>query len=212
MPRTEATRLPDLMSRDRAELDALLASAVLGHVGLVDEDGHPVVIPTAVVRWEDRLVIHGSTGSRWMRRIGLGAPVSVSVAAIDGVIVARSAFESAVIYRSAVFFGRFTPLEGAQKERALDVVTDRLLAGRVAELRRPTARELAATSLLAMPIVDWSLRILDEFAADPADDVAGPAWAGQLRFGPPAATVVPAPDLRPGVPVPASVTSVTGLR
>lgn len=212
MPRTEATRLPDLMSRDRAALDALLASAVLGHVGLVDEDGHPVVIPTAVVRWDDRLVIHGSTGSRWMRRIADGAPVSVSVAAVDGVMVARSAFESAVLYRSAVFFGRFTPLDGADKERALDVVTERLLPGRVAELRRSTAKELAATLLLAMPITAWSLRVLDGFAEDPADDVAGPAWAGQLRFGAPPATPVPAPDLRPGVPVPASVTAVRGVR
>ena len=211
MPRTEPTRLPELMSHDRDELDALLRSTALAHVGLV-VDGHPVVIPTAAAAWGDRLLIHGSTGSTWMRLIADGAPVCVSIAAIDGIVVARSAFESAVIYRSAVLFGEFTALEGPEKEEALDVLTERLLPGRTAELRRPSSRELAATLLLAMPIREWSLRSLDDWPEDPADDVAGPAWAGQLRFGPPITTVVPAPDLRAGIPVPASVGAVAGVR
>ena len=211
MPSTEPTRLPELMSHDRAELDALLGSTVLAHVGLV-VDGHPVVIPTAAAAWGDRLLIHGSTGSTWMRRIADGAPVCVSIAAIDGIVVARSAFESAVIYRSAVLFGEFTQLDGPEKEEALDVLTERLLPGRTAELRRPTGRELAATLLLAMPIREWSLRSLDDWPEDPEDDVAGPAWAGQLRLGPPSTTVVPAPDLRDGIPVPASVGAVAGVR
>jgi len=132
MPRTEPTRLPELMSHDRDELDALLASTVLAHVGLV-VDGHPVVIPTAAAAWGDRLLIHGSTGSTWMRRIADGAPVCVSIAAIDGVVVARSAFESAVMYRSAVLFGAFTELEGPEKEKALDALdgTSRTEVGQV---------------------------------------------------------------------------------
>lgn len=211
MPSTEATRLPELMSHDRDALNALLATAVLAHVGLV-ADGHPVVIPTAVARWGDRLIIHGSTGSSWMRRIADGAPVCVSVAAIDGVVVARSAFESAVIYRSAVLFGEFTSLEGQEKAEALDVLTERLLPGRTAEIRASTSRELAATLLLAMPIREWSMRSLDGWPEDPADDVAGPAWAGQVRFGPPSTTIVPAPDLQAGIAVPASVSAVAGVR
>jgi len=120
--------------------------------------------------------------------------------------------QSAVIYRSAVLFGEFTQLDGPEKEEALDVLTDRLLPGRTGEIRRPTGRELAATLLLAMPIREWSLRSLDDWPEDPADDVAGPAWAGQLRFGPPSTTVAPAPDLRDGIPVPASVSAVAGVR
>ncbi|ONH32973.1 pyridoxamine 5'-phosphate oxidase family protein [Pseudofrankia asymbiotica] len=210
MPRTEPTRLPELMSHDRADLDRLLASTVLGHVGFVD-DGHPVVLPTAVIRWDDQLVIHGSTGSRWLRAIATGRPVSVSVAAIDGVLVARSAFESALLYRSAVLFGAFTPITGPDKETALDVLTDRITPGRVAELRRPTTRELAATLLLAMPIRQWSMRVLDDWPHDPADDVAGPAWAGHVRFGAPPLTALDAPDLRPGIPPPTSATAITGI-
>jgi nitroimidazol reductase NimA-like FMN-containing flavoprotein (pyridoxamine 5'-phosphate oxidase superfamily) len=210
MPRTEPTRLPDLMSHDRADLDRLLASTVVGHVGFVD-DGHPVVLPTAVARWDDRLLIHGSTGSRWLRTVTAGCPVSVSITTVDGVLVARSAFESALLYRSAVLFGSFTPVTGTDKETALDILTDRIIPGRVAELRRPTARELAATQLLAMPIRDWSLRILDTWPDDPTDDVDGPAWAGHVRIGPPSLTVHPAPDLRPNIPTPASATAVTGI-
>ena len=109
MPRPDEPRLPirlpELASRDRALLDALLDSTRVAHVGVVAEDGTPVVIPTAAVRDDDVLLCHGSTGSRWMRRIAQGAPVSVAVTADDGLSVARSAFESSFLYRSAVLFG-----------------------------------------------------------------------------------------------------------
>lgn len=205
-------RMPEKMSRDRAALDALLASTVLAHVVLVADDGSPVVVPTAAVAWGDRLLVHGSTGSRWMRHVAAGGPVAVSVAAIDGVVVARSAFESSLVYRSAVLTGRFVRLAGEEQEAALDAVTERLVPGRTAEVRRPTRRELAATMLLAMPIETWSLRLSDSWPKDPADDVAGDAWAGVVRLGAPPASVHPAPDLHAGVPVPASLDRITGVR
>lgn len=211
MEPTVPARMPEKMSRDRAELDALLASTVLAHVALVD-DGAPVVIPTAAVAWGDRLLVHGSTGSRWMRRVAQGAPVAVSVAAIDGVVVARSAFESSLVYRSAVLRGRFTRLQGEDKESALDAVTERLLPGRTQEVRRSTRRELAATMLLAMPIESWTLRVSEGWPDDPDDDVAGPAWAGVVRLGTPPTSVHAAPDLRDGIGVAPSVGRITGVR
>jgi nitroimidazol reductase NimA-like FMN-containing flavoprotein (pyridoxamine 5'-phosphate oxidase superfamily) len=204
--------MPEKMTGDRGALDALLASTVLGHVAFVDADGGPAVVPTAVVRWGDLLLTHGSTGSRWLRRIGQGVPVAVSVATVDGLVVARSAFESSVVYRSAVLFGSFAPVPEEQRAEALDALTERFLPGRTAEVRASTRKELAATSVLAMPITDWSLRVSDGWPEDGEDDVAGSAWAGQVRFGAPATTVRPAPDLRPGIAVPASVSSVTGIR
>jgi nitroimidazol reductase NimA-like FMN-containing flavoprotein (pyridoxamine 5'-phosphate oxidase superfamily) len=205
VPRLTPTRAPELMSTDRMHLDALLASTMLGHVGFLDEDGHPVVMPSAVVQWGDLLLTHGSTGSRWLRRIGSGVPVSVSIAVVDGIVVARSAFESALLYRSAIIFGTFSRIEGERKREALDVLTDRLIPGRVAEVRASTVKELAATTLLSMPIETWSFRMLDDWPHDPPEDVAGGAWAGQLRFGPPPVTVVSSPDLRPGIDPPPSV-------
>lgn len=204
--------MPDLMSHERADLDALLDSGVLAHIAFVDDDGTPAVLPTAVARWGDLLLAHGSTGSRWMRRVASGAPTAVSVAVVDGVIVARSAFESSLLYTSAVLFGSFRVLEGAEHETALDVLTDRMLPGRTAEVRRPHRRELAATLVLAMPIETWSLRRSDGWPEDPEDDIAGPAWAGVLRYGEPAVTRHPAPDLRPGIAEPGSLDAIRGVR
>ncbi|MGI8523114.1 MAG: pyridoxamine 5'-phosphate oxidase family protein [Nocardioides sp.] len=203
------TRLPDLASTVRGALDALLDSARIGHFGLVDDQGAPMVLPTAVVRDGDRVLAHGSTGSRWMRRLAGGAPTALAVTAFDGVVVARSAFESSIRYRSAVLFGRCSVVAGDDddddKERVLDLVTEALLPGRVAEVRRPTKAELAATLVLALPIDDWSLKVSDGWPEDEPDDVAGEAWAGVVPLGEAYGDPQPAPDLRPGIDVPESV-------
>ena len=208
MTRLDPTRMPELMSHDRSRLNELLETTAVAHVAFVDEDGRPGVLPTAVARLGERLVVHGSTGSRWMRLVG-GSPAVLSITAVDGVVVARSAFESSIAYRSAVVVGSFTVLEGAEKLAALDVLTDRLLPGRVAEVRRPTKKELAATLLLAMPLESWSLRISDGWPEDPEEDVATDAWAGIAWFGERPVSAITAPDVRDGIPVPVSV---EGLR
>lgn len=208
--RTEITRLPEKTSTDRQVLDRLLDESIVGHVGIV-RDGHPLVIPTAIARDGDRMLLHGSTGSGWMRAAAAGAPVCLTVTAMDGLVVARSAFESSIHYRSAVLFGTCARLADADKEPALDLFTERLIPGRVAEVRRPSGRELAATLVLALPIETWSLKVSDGWPDDPEEDVAGPAWAGvvpvrSVRYGAPLA----APDLRSGIDVPASVRSLPG--
>jgi nitroimidazol reductase NimA-like FMN-containing flavoprotein (pyridoxamine 5'-phosphate oxidase superfamily) len=206
MTRTQITRLREKGSSDRAALDSLLDSCILGHFGMAADDGHPVVVPTAIVRDGDTVLAHGSTGSHWMRRLASGTPACLAVTAVDGVVVARSAFESSLHYRSAVLFGSCTVAsDGADKERALDLITERLIPGRSAEIRRPRNAELAATLVLVLPIVEWSLKISDGWPEDPDDDIAGDAWAGVVprltSYGEP----LPAPDLRDGIPVPPSV-------
>ena len=208
--RTAITRLPERGSSVRGELDALLDSVHLGHFGVADESGRPVVLPTLVVRDGDRVIAHGSTGSRWMRRLADGAPTCLTVTALDAVVVARSAFESSMRYRSAVLFGVCTALAGPEKLRALDVATDTLIPGRTGEIRRPLPRELAATLVLALPIAEWSLKVSNEWPDDPAHDVAGNAWAGVVPLRTEYADPLPAPDLRAGLPVPASVSLLIG--
>ncbi|MGI8701741.1 MAG: pyridoxamine 5'-phosphate oxidase family protein [Nocardioidaceae bacterium] len=205
MTRTALTRLPEKGSADRSVLDALLDESRVGHVALV-ADGHPVVLATAIAREADRVLIHGSTGSRWMRLLAAGASASLAVTALDGLVLARSAFESSMHYRSAVLFGSFSAVDDPpEKVRALDVITESLLPGRVAELRRPSTKELAATLVLALPITEWSLKVSDGWPEDPDEDVDGPAWAGVVPLRQLTGTARPAPDLRAGVPVPASV-------
>ena len=203
-PPRRPVRLAEKASADRTELDALLDSTRVGHFALVAEDGTPVVIPTMVVRDGDRILAHGSTGSRWMRRLASGEPTALGVTAYDGLVVARSAFESSIRYRSAVVFGRCSHLT-EDKERFLDLVTDALIPGRRAEIRRPTKAELAATLVLGLPIEDWSLKISAGWPEDTDDDIAGPAWAGVVPVGPSYGEPLAAPDLAPGIPVPDSV-------
>jgi nitroimidazol reductase NimA-like FMN-containing flavoprotein (pyridoxamine 5'-phosphate oxidase superfamily) len=199
-----------MASDERAALDALLDSVQVGHFAFVADDAHPVVLPTAVVRDGDAVLAHGSTGSPWLRRLAAGAPTSLAVTGFDGLVVARSAFESSMRYRSAVLFGTCSPItDPDDKRRALDTITDGLIPGRRQEVRRSTAKELAAVLVIALPIAEWSLKVSEGWPDDPPEDVAGPAWAGVLpllqRYGDP----IPAPDLRAGVPVPKSVDRIT---
>lgn len=208
-PNTRLTRLDELASTDRHALDRLLDASKVAHVAVV-RDERPVVIPTACARDGDTLLMHGSTGSGWMREVATGAPVSVAVTSIEGLVVARSAFESSMLYRSAVLFGSCTSLGGDDKLRALDIMTDHLIPGRSSEVRASTAKELAATLVLALPIEHWSLKVSDDWPEDPPEDVEGPAWAGLLPLRTAYDVPVPAPDLRDGIGVPASVERLSG--
>jgi uncharacterized protein len=203
--RTRITRLRTKARTERAALDALLDVVRVGHFGLTDDAGRPVVIPTAVVRDGDRVLAHGSTGSRWMRTLATGVPTCLAVTALDGLVVARSAFESSLHYRSAVLFGQCVPLPDDEREHALDLVTEALLPGRISELRRPTGRELDATLVFALPISEWSLKVSDGWPDDPAEDVAGDAWAGVVPLLHSYGIPQRAPDLRDGISQPASV-------
>jgi hypothetical protein len=145
-----------------------------------------------------------------MRRLAEGVPTCLAVTALDGVVVARSAFESSLHYRSAVLFGNCSVVE--DRAGALDRITERLIPGRSGEIRRPRSPELAATLVLSLPIAEWSLKISDGWPDDPDDDVSGPSWAGvvptRTGYGDPQA----APDLRAGIAVPASVLNLAHLR
>ena len=160
-PSTRISRLNEMQSTSRNELDELLDSTPLATVALV-RDGHPVIFPTGFARVGDELVIHGSTGSPWMRALSAGVSAAVAVTALDGVVVARSGFESSFRYRSAVIFGVFERVPEADKVKYLERLTDSFIPGRAAELRASTRNELAATLPLRLPIGDGQLVIEDQ--------------------------------------------------
>lgn len=210
-PSTKVSRLDELQSTSRSQLDELLDSTPLATVALV-RDGHPVIFPTGFARVDDELVIHGSTGSPWLRALAAGAPAAVSVTGLDGIVVARSAFESSFRYRSAVVFGVFEQVPDADKVRYLDRLTNVFLPGRTAELRASSRKELAATLPLRLPIGadNWSLKISDGWPDDPEEDIAGDAWAGVVPMSVAYGAPLSAPDLRSGIPVPGSVRAISG--
>lgn len=201
--------MSEKQSESRELLDSLLDSTPLATIAFI-RDGHPMALPIGFARIGDELVIHGSTGSPWLRALAGGIPAAVSVTMLDGYVVARSGFESSFHFRSAVLFGSFAPVDG--KPDYLDALLDTFIPGRSAELRPSTKRELAATLVLSLPIGadNWSLKIGDGWSEDDDADVAAGAWAGvvpiSMTYGPPLA----APNCDPAIEVPPSVRSMTG--
>jgi nitroimidazol reductase NimA-like FMN-containing flavoprotein (pyridoxamine 5'-phosphate oxidase superfamily) len=205
--RTRPARKEGRYEPDLAGLGALVADALVGHVSFLRE-GQPMVIPTAVAyEPPDGLLMHGSTGSGWMRWLATGVPVAVGITQLDALVVARSAFESSMRYRSAVLFGRCEVIEGEEAKRAaLDLITDTLIPGRVPEVRASTAKELSATMVLRLRIEDATLKTNAEaWPEDPEEDVAGDAWAGIVPRLTSYGDAQPAPDLRAGIAEPPSV-------
>ncbi|NTY60058.1 pyridoxamine 5'-phosphate oxidase family protein [Mycolicibacterium sphagni] len=210
-PSTTVSRLPEKQTTSRIRLDELLDATPLATIALI-RDGHPVIFPIGFARIDDELVIHGSTGSPWMRQLAGGAAAAVSVTALDGVLVARSGFESSFQFRSAVLFGTFEPIPDADKVSYLETLTDTFIPGRVAELRASSRKELAATMVLRMPIAgdNWSLKIGDGWPEDDDDDVAAGAWAGVVPLTTVYGEPQRAPDCDPATPVPPSVSAMVG--
>ncbi|KDF01149.1 flavin-nucleotide-binding protein [Mycolicibacterium aromaticivorans JS19b1 = JCM 16368] len=210
-PSTSVSRLPEKQNTERSRLDELLDVTPLATVALV-RDGHPVIFPIGFARIGDELVIHGSTGSPWLRQLADGAAAAVSVTALDGVLVARSGFESSFQFRSATLFGTFDTIEESDKIRYLETLTDTFIPGRVAELRASSRKELAATLALRMEITDdnWSLKIGDGWPEDSEEDVAAGAWAGVVPLTTVYGEPRRAPDCDPATPVPPSVRAMSG--
>lgn len=202
--RTRVRRLPGKQVDDRSALDALLARALVGHAAVV-QDGQPFVLPVAVAPDGDRVLCHGSTASRLFRSLADGAPTCLTITIVDGLVLARSQFESSMHYRSAVVLGRCTVLAGDDKARALHVLTEHLMPGRAVDARPPSSRELAATTVLALPLDEWSLKVSDAPPEDDPTDLDRQVWAGTVALQHVWGTVTPAPDLVGDHPVPAYV-------
>ena len=202
-PRTTVRRLPDKQVHDVAARDAVLDQGLIAHVA-VAEDGQPYVVPLAYARDGERLLVHGSTASRTLRSLGDGASTCVTVTVVDGIVIARSQFESSMRYRSVMMLGRFSRLHGEDQEAGLAVLARRLLPG-LEGARPPAAKELAATMVLALPLTEWSLKVSAGHPEDDPADLDRPVWAGTVPLHHTWGTPEPAPDLAPGIEVPAAL-------
>ena len=200
--RTRVRRLPENAQTDLGSLHAILDAALVAHVGVV-ENGQPFVLPMACARDGDRLLLHGSTGSRLMRLMADGAPVCVTVTFLDGMVLARSAFNSSMNYRSAMVLGVARAV--SDPDEALRLLTEHLLPGRWDTLRSPTRKELAATVVLELPLDEWSVKVSEGPPDDEPEDLDAPVWAGVVPITQTTGTPIPAPDLRFDMPPPGSM-------
>lgn len=194
------SRRRDRVSTDRAAVRAILDEALFCHVGVV-VDGRPHVLPTLHALVDDTLYVHGSTAARILAAARPGPlPVCVTVSLLDGLVLARSAFHHSLNYRSVVVHGdAHLVVEVEEKRRMLDALVDRVGTERSAQCRPPTAKELAATSVLAVDLTaettDVALKARTGGPIDDDEDLALGYWAGVVPVRLVAGSPEPACDL-----------------
>jgi nitroimidazol reductase NimA-like FMN-containing flavoprotein (pyridoxamine 5'-phosphate oxidase superfamily) len=209
--RTTLNRISHKASHELSDLYSILDDNLVAHVGLV-QDGKPLVIPMACGRVGNTLYLHGSSGSRLMRLLQAEPEVCVSVTELTALKVARSTFNSGMNYRSVVIFGKASFVGDAEKNAALDALSDSMIPGRVKEVRASTKKELAATIIVALSLDESSVKISANAIEDAESDLNLGTWAGIVpiitRFGDP----IPADEEAAGLEVPESIKRLTSKR
>ena len=204
-PRLDHGRHPERGSADRALVDAILDAERTCHVAFA-VDGWPYAVPTIHARDGDRLLLHGSTLSRMLGTLAAGAPICVTVTAVDGLVCARSVFNHSMNYRSAMVFGTASPIQGQDdKLAALRVIVEHVLPGRWSEVRIPKAAELKATEVVAVPLDRATTKVRSGGPVDTPADARTQVWSGvvpiERRFADPVLVPADVSDL----PLPPSV-------
>ena len=179
-PRTRVVREPQRAVYDRDAVNQILDEAFLCHVGFV-ADGQPYVIPTSYGRDGDVLYIHGSAASRMLRNLDQGVPVCITVTLVDGLVLARSVFNHSMNYRSVVILGTATLVaDPAEKIASLRALSEHILPHRWDDSRQPNEKELKATSVLRLPISEFSAKVRVGPPVDDEEDYSFPTWAGVI--------------------------------
>ncbi|MCB5168695.1 pyridoxamine 5'-phosphate oxidase family protein [Streptomyces bambusae] len=207
--RTVPTRSRERAAYDHETVHAILDEGYLCHLGFV-RDGAPVVLPTLYGRVGQTLYVHGSTGSRPLRMAGgapdPGLPVCLTVTHVDGLVLARSAMHHSMNYRSVVVHGTaYQVTDEAERRMALDALVDQVVPGRSADSRPANAKELAATAVIRLDLLEVSAKVRSGGPNDDPEDLSLPYWAGVVPVPRTYGTPVPAADLAEGTPVPAYV-------
>ncbi|MCG7417357.1 pyridoxamine 5'-phosphate oxidase family protein [Microbacterium sp. ACRRU] len=204
-PLTRIRRLPHHQVTDRAALYDIIDGALAATLA-ISRDGRPVALPVGIGRDGDDVLIHGSTGSDFFRRIAAGTPVFLTVTHLLGLKYARSLFDSSMRYRCAVVHGMASVVLPDDKESALLTLSEHLMPGRPAEVRPMTARELAATMVLRLPLAEASVKDNAGSAVEEDDDGEDRSvWAGTLPLRVVAGDPVTSAQTRPSTAIPASV-------
>jgi uncharacterized protein len=177
--RTRMKRVPERGQYERETLDAIVDAAHLCHLAFADERGVHC-IPMACWREGDHLYVHGSNGSRLIKLAASGAQICVTITHLDGLVLARSAFHHSMNYRSAVIYGVCERVADEDKAASLDAFMETIAPGRSHEARRPNTKELAATTVLRLPLDEFACKIREGGPKDDEEDMNLPVWAGVL--------------------------------
>ena len=178
--RTTPSRSAKRAHYDEATINPILDEALFCVVSY-SIDGQPMAIPTAFARKDDKLYIHGSVGSHFIRMIEQGNPVCISVMLTDGLVLAKSAFHHSVNYRSVTIFANAQKVtDEAERMEALALITDHLIPGRWADLRPTTDSEMRKTTVLVFSLAEASAKVRTGGPIDEPEDEELPTWAGVI--------------------------------
>lgn len=178
--RTRVVREPQRGVYDREQIYSILDAGFICHVGFAI-DGQPYVIPTSYGRKDASLYIHGSAASRMLRHMKTALPVCVTVTLLDGLVLARSVFNHSMNYRSVVVLGKASLVEDREEKlAALRALSEHILPGRWDDARQPNEQELKATSVLRVPIEEFSAKVRTGPPVDDEEDYSFPTWAGVI--------------------------------
>jgi nitroimidazol reductase NimA-like FMN-containing flavoprotein (pyridoxamine 5'-phosphate oxidase superfamily) len=206
--RSQVHRYPHRAVYERSVINAILDEGIVCHVGLATDKGHPVVIPLAYGRSGDTLYLHGSAASRLFRGSRReGVEICATVTIVDGIVVARSTYNTDLNYRSVVVIGKAVEVTDEEEKRAgLDALVDHILPGRSSQARPPTVSELRSTMLLALPLDESSAKVRTGWTNDDEEDHALEIWAGVVPLRTVADPAMPDPGLAFELSPPESVT------
>jgi uncharacterized protein len=178
--RNRVRQLKDKATYDRDTVHAILDAGLVAHAGFV-QDGAPVVVPMIYGRDGETLFLHGARKARVIRLLEQTELACVNVTLVDALVLARSAFNSSLNYRSVTVFGRPELIEDADaKLRALHAISEHTMPGRWAELRAPLTKELKMTGVVALSIESASAKVAAGMPTDEPFDYDTPVWAGIL--------------------------------
>ena len=195
-------RHPERGAYDKRTIFQIIDEALICHVAFV-QDGQPFVIPTLHARENESILLHGASSSRLMRHVETGRELSLAFTLVDGLVLARSVFSHSVNYRSVILFGRGQKIDSAdEKTTALERFTERIMPGRWADARPPTAAELKATAVVAIPIELASAKIRSGPPMDNEADLDLPVWAGVVPLRQAVGDPEPDPLLKEGASLP----------
>ncbi len=200
-------RLPDQGSYRKEDLHAVLDAGFICHLGVV-VDGWPMVIPTTYGRAGDHLFVHGSAASQSLRTAKAPAPTCVTVTLVDGLVLARSVFNHSVNYRCAMVYGLPELVsDPADKLAALEVISEHAVPGQWSYARSPSAKELAATTVLRLSLDEASVKVSEGPPDDDDADLSLDVWAGEVPLRTVRLDPVPSPDLSDGIVLPDHIRS-----
>ncbi len=110
--------------------------------------------------------------------------------------------------RSVVIFGAASVVKSLrQKLSALRAISEHILRGRWADVRRPSKIELQQTLVLRLPLAEASAKVRNGPPIDEETDYSLPVWAGEVPLSLVARQPIADSRLRPGMQTPAYIQS-----